>query len=77
MESRKVTGPGTRKVPSPSDGVCEALHFRPDVLEVPDGLPRLVRVRVLQLRDHARTHDVIRVRLNNNIYVHILSITFT
>jgi hypothetical protein len=69
MESRKRTGPGTRQVPSPSDSVCEALHFRPDVLKVPDGLPRLVRVRVLQLRDHARSHDVICVRLNNNEYI--------
>jgi hypothetical protein len=38
------------------------------VLEVPDGLPRLVRVRILQLGDHARPHDVIRVRLNNNAH---------
>ena len=53
----------------PSNSVREALHLWSDVLEVPDGLAGLVRVRVLQLRDNAGPHNLVGVRLHTEIEV--------
>ena len=51
----------------PPDSVLEALHLRGDVLEVPERLPRLLHVSVLELRHHPRPHDLVGVWLEHEV----------
>ena len=59
----------------PSNCVCETVCLGRDVLEVPDRLARLLGVRVLHRRHHARPHQLVRVRLNSKSQA--MSIVYT
>ena len=52
---------------SPSDCVLKALHLVCDVLKVPERLPGLLHVGVLQLGDHLAPDDLVGVRLQHDV----------
>ena len=52
---------------SPSDCVLKALHLVGDVLKVPECLPGLLHVCVLELRHHLAPDNLVGVRLQHDV----------